>query len=512
MGGIELAWLILLYVINSIGLIFIAIREVHRPSQALTWVVVGVVLPIIGPVIYFIMARPLRVNRKRIALEANSASSLPANVSPTASDIASAVSRITHVSPLRGEVQVLTNGIEKYPALIQSLQNAKHKIDMEYFIFRDDDIGRVVMDILVDRARHGVNIRFLIDGVGSRKLPKSALKRLHQEGIKCRIFFPVSKQWLSPTLNHRDHNKIVVIDGREAYVGGLNIGNEYLTGTPKSGPWRDTHLRLIGECVKPLSRVFEVNWRVGTPVAMGSMAKLSRGARTQDSRQSGLTNAQRARRASSLVMGEWAAELLHNPHSMSHPVQEAETGTGLVDAFIQTVESGPDREVPAIRNLYFLCLNQATSSIDITTPYFVPDSDLTIALKMAVQRGVKVRLLVPKKPDHRIVEMASRTYYPELLNSGLQVYLYEGGLLHAKVLIVDGEVSVVGAANFDHRSFRLNYEVSEVIYSHDIAKQLTDQFERDLTQSVRLTPEDVQNRTAVQKFLDRGARVLSPLI
>jgi phosphatidylserine/phosphatidylglycerophosphate/cardiolipin synthase-like enzyme len=490
--------MILLYIMNLFALIFIAVREVHRPSQALTWVMIGAVLPFVGPLMYFAMARPLRVKRKGVAPAAKSDLHLPDELPPSAYNIARTVSHMINLAPLRGEVQVLTNGREKFPALMKSLQSAKKSIDMEYFIFRDDDIGKTVMDILVERARKGVQIRLLVDGVGSRKLSKSAIQRLQQEDIECRRFFPITTQWLSPTLNHRDHNKIVVIDGREAYVGGINIGNEYLVGTPKFGPWRDTHIRLIGECVQQLSRVFEVNWQVGTPQHTGKP-------KTEPVRL-------RARRASSLVMGEWAAELLTDTDLPAHRSQARDPENRLVHAYMQTVESGPDREVPAIRNLFFLCLNQATSSIDITTPYFVPDGDILRALKMAIQRGVKVRLLIPKKPDHRIVELASRTYYEELLNSGLEIYHYEGGLLHAKVMVVDGEVSVVGAANFDLRSFRLNYEVSEVIYSRDIARQLTDQFERDLTKSVRLTLDEVRNKTSVQKFIDRGARVLSALI
>jgi phosphatidylserine/phosphatidylglycerophosphate/cardiolipin synthase-like enzyme len=186
----------------------------------------------------------------------------------------------------------------------------------------------------------------------------------------------------------------------------------------------------------------------------------------------------------------------------------------LQKAYVQTLEGNPGIPTQVIRQAYFICLTQATQTIDITTPYFVPDADIIMAIKTAVARGVRVRLLVPRQMDFTtvIVGAASRTYYGELLEAGVHIYLYNKGVLHAKLMIIDGEIAEVGAANYDMRSFRLDYEVCEVLYSADVARQLTEQFERDLTDSVPLRIEDLRQRSRSQRILEQGARLLSPLL
>jgi phosphatidylserine/phosphatidylglycerophosphate/cardiolipin synthase-like enzyme len=183
-------------------------------------------------------------------------------------------------------------------------------------------------------------------------------------------------------------------------------------------------------------------------------------------------------------------------------------------AYVQTLEGNPGIPTQVIREAYFICLTLATKTVDITTPYFVPDADIIMAIKTAVARGVRVRLLIPSQMDLStvVVGAASRTYYGELLEAGVHIYLYKKGVLHAKQMIIDGEIAEVGAANYDMRSFRLDYEVCEFIYSVDVARQLTEQFERDLTYSMRLRIEDLQQRSRSQRILDQGARLLSPLL
>lgn len=495
-------WIFWLYCVNTFFLLVVAIREARRPTQALTWLTVGFVLPILGFVGYFITSNPLRIRRERQTPLYSEADKLPDSFSRSSSVIAQSLHQFT-VHGLRStQVQVLTNGSETFARLMESLHDAQRTIDLEYYIFRHDGIGSRMTDLLIERAREGVRIRFIRDGWASRKFPRSEITRMTDAGIECRTMFPVRFPWVLSTLNYRDHCKIVVIDGREAFTGGINVGDEYLGLNPNIGFWRDTHLRVIGEVQSDLQDIFDAHWEIASPERI----LLRRGSERPQHRLRSIEAPRIA--AHSRLSTAWDVEL-----ATLDGATEAELSTArLPHAYVQTLEGDPEIPTQIIRQAYFTCITQAEKTIDITTPYFIPDADIIMAIKTAVARGVRVRLLVPHRVVPGVVGPASRTYYGELVEAGVHIYLYDKGMLHAKVMTIDGELSIVGAANYDMRSFRLDYEVCEVIYNIEVARGLIEQFNRDVSDSIPLRVEDVQRRSASQRIREQAARLLSPLL
>jgi cardiolipin synthase A/B len=470
---------------------------VRRPAKALNWLTICLILPVIGFGLYLSSSNPMRIRRERLTSPHNESDTLPHSFGRSASLIAHASRHLTVHDLRTGRVQVLTNGLETYEKLIESIENANRTIDLEYFTYRDDQIGRRITDRLIERASAGVRVRFVRDGWGSRTFPRTQIIRMINAGIECRTFFPVRFPWVLSNWNYRDHCKIVVIDEKEAFTGGINVGYEYTGLKPNVGFWRDTHIRLVGEVAVDLQAVFDAHWNIASPERMKTrthrnVAPLGRAA-----------------------LSGWSAEVSAELGTISGAEADSAPNTeALQKAYVQTFEGNPGVPTQVIREAYFICLTQATQTIDITTPYFVPDADIIAALNTAVARGVRVRLLVPRRfdPSTMVVGAASRTYYGELLEAGVHIYQYNKGVLHAKLMIIDGEIAEVGAANYDMRSFRLDYEVCEVIYSADVARELTKQFEQDLTDSVPLRIEDLLRRSLPQRIADQGARLLSPLI
>jgi cardiolipin synthase len=502
-----LVWILWLYLLNTVFMFIVAVREVRRPAKALTWLTIGLVLPVIGFGLYLSTSNPAHIRRKRLTAPHNESDKLPDSFSRSASVIAHALRHLTVHGLRTGRVQLLTNGIETYEKLIESVENAQKTIDLEYFTYRDDQVGRRITERLIERAAVGVQVRFVRDGWGSRKFPRPQIVRMMDAGIECRTFFPLRFPWIFSNWNYRDHCKIVVIEGKEAFTGGINVGYEYTGLKPSVGFWRDTHLRIEGEVAVDLQAIFEAHWQMASPERRKTRTRLN--TKAEDPRSE--TIASLGRPALFEWSGELGAELPTVDGSSGDTVPNTER---LQSAYVQTLEGNPGIPTPVIRQAYFICLTQASQTIDIATPYFVPDADIIMAMKTAVARGVRVRLLVPRQMDLTtvIAGAASRTYYGELLEAGVHIYQYNKGALHAKLMIIDGEISEVGAANYDLRSFRLNYEVCEVMYSTDVAMELTAQFERDLTDSVAVRIEDLLQRSLSQRMLDQGARLLAPLL
>ncbi|MCL6625514.1 MAG: PLDc N-terminal domain-containing protein [Alicyclobacillus shizuokensis] len=542
--------LILVYILETVALMAIALREATRPQRALSWLVIGIVAPVIGPLLYLALSWPVRIHRQGVGRSARQRTSseqrgndTPAPDAPADSlvsawaatenpsstgPLSAALTRITGQPPRPGRVRVLTNGPETYEALVDALKSAQRRIDMEYYIYRADHVGRLVTATLMERAQAGVKIRFVRDGVGSRQFPKETVAEMAAVGIACRTLFPLRFPWIGPRLNYRDHCKIVVVDDEIAFLGGINIGDEYTGLKPGIGHWRDTHLCLTGEGVSALTEVFEMNWSIATadsatPEDRAAVSDTNhrRQARWRwRGRFAGMRAIRRTRPALSVEFadldgGDLTQSRDPGPAGSEHregaqgPAAAGLAGQGS-EALVQLIASGPDSPSPTQKELFFLCITLAERRVEITTPYFAPDADLIMAMKTAVARGVRVRLLVPKHPDHRLVELASQTYYGSLLESGIEIYQYEPGILHAKVMTVDESVAVVGAANYDPRSFRMNFEVSEVIYSQAVNEHLRNQFERDLESSTPLHLADLRQRPLWQRALDRAARVFAP--
>lgn len=372
-------------------------------------------------------------------------------------------------------VQILADGEEKFRDLFETMRGAKRYIHIQYYIFKRDELFAEMLDILKEKAAQGVEVRLLYDSLGSREIRRSDWKRIRSCGIRTGDFFPAHFGRLQGRINYRNHRKIVVVDGEVGYIGGYNVGREYISKDKRFGYWRDTHLKLSGSSVTALQMHFSLDWNYAT----GENLFL---------------------RPEMFERGEW-----------TQLGERTETGAGVG---IQIITSGPDRDRNSrqIRDTFLAMIYQARKSIDIQTPYFIPDEPVLSALLFAVRSGVRVRLMIPCKPDHPFVYWATHAYMGELLMAGAECFVYENGFLHSKGMVVDAVVACYGTANMDIRSFRLNFEVNALLYDEGVAGELTELFERDIVSCRRVTPEDYEKREMRIRFKEQLFRLLSPLL
>lgn len=312
----------------------------------------------------------------------------------------------------------------------------------------------------------------MFDGMGGRFMSKKILDNLKSHGIKLGVFFPATLGRINFRINYRNHRKIAVIDGKIGYVGGFNIGKEYVDGSKKFGHWRDTHLRIVGEAVNGLELRFGLDWKYAT-------------------------------REDIFLNDKYFTEL----DEMDFVPEEGDNILRM-----QIISSGPDSETKLIRDNYIEIINHAKNHVYIHTPYFIPDEAFISALNIAARSGVDVRLMIPCMPDHPFVYSATLSWAGTLLEAGGKVYTYEKGFLHAKSVMADGKVACVGTANMDIRSFELNFEVNAMIYDEDIAVELEDNFMRDIYDSKEYTLSMYKNRSLIQRVKEQVSRLLSPLL
>lgn len=362
------------------------------------------------------------------------------------------------------EIVIYTDGERKFQELFNSIENAKDHIHMEYYIIRNDDLGNKLLNLLSKKAKEGVEVRLLYDSVGGRQISKDKIEKLKGSGVKVAVFFASTVPFINFKINYRNHRKIVVIDGIVGFVGGFNVGNEYMGLNNKIGYWRDTHLKIRGDAVIDLQTRFFLDW-------------------SHASKQ----------------------ELMFLPKYFPDNRIQGKVG-------IQIISSGPDKSDEVIKSNYVKMINSAKKSILIQTPYFIPDASVFEAIKIAAASGVDVRIMIPCKPDHPFVYWATYWYCGGLLKYGVKVYIYEYGFLHAKTLVIDGTVASVGTANFDVRSFKLNFECNAIIYDTKTSQMLYDIFMDDLNYSMELTRELYLERGILIRFKESVCRLLAPLL
>ena len=366
---------------------------------------------------------------------------------------------------LNNNVQFYYEGGPFFDELIADLENAQDTINMEFFIYRSDELGRRIKEILARKAQEGVKVRLLFDGVGCfNKLSWKFKRELKESPIDARYFLDPMNILSSRLLNYRNHRKIVVIDGQIGYTGGMNIGLEYMDGGRQFHRWRDTHLRLVGESVQLLQGVVLSDWYN------------SGGDVVQDARFFPLP----ASRGSYLPM--------------------------------QIVVSGPDSDWNSIKKLFLHLISNANNRISIQSPYFIPDQPLMNALETAALSGVEVNLMMTGCPDKRIPFWVAHTYFEDLLKAGVNIYLYEQGFLHAKVLLVDEMISTVGSCNMDTRSFHLDYEVNAFFYDTKITTELIAQFNADVAECKQITFEDIRELTIFRRLRNSIFRMIAPVL
>ncbi|WP_240688936.1 cardiolipin synthase [Ammoniphilus sp. YIM 78166] len=467
----------LLPLLNFALAIFIIYMERRNISSTWVWLMVLLLLPVVGFALYMIFGQ--NISRERIyRLKSKGHDHRNESVDEQMAEIKRGMllstkylSKYQHLISMNlvhndslltqdNEVQVFTTGQDKFKVLLEQIEQAKAHVHLLYYKMASDGLGSRVLDALVRKAQEGVEVRVIYDDVGSTGLPKEFFAPLVKAGGKVFSFFPSKVSFLNGKLNFRNHRKIAVIDGRIGFVGGYNIGDEYLGLDKNIGNWRDTHLMIRGGAVQRLQSQFLLDWNVAADDVM-----------TYDPKY--------------------------------FPEGEAKGNMA-----IQIVSSGPHSGREEIKDAFLKLIFQAKKSIYVQTPYFVPDESMLNALRIAAFSGVDVRVMIPKKPDSRIVGWASLAYLSDLVQAGVKCYLYDNGFLHAKTLVIDREVASVGSTNMDNRSFKLNFEVSAILYDQQLACQLENIFNQDMQHSVLLS----QGEGRLGRVKESVGRLLSPIL
>lgn len=363
-------------------------------------------------------------------------------------------------------IDLFFDGKDKFKQLLSDIAEAKNHIHIQYYIFRKDGVGKQIIDALVEKAKQGVKVRVLYDELGSRKLRRKDFSELTAVGGEIGVFFPSRFPLINIRLNYRNHRKLVIIDGQIGYVGGFNVGDEYLGLSKKFGYWRDTHIRISGTAVDPMQTRFIMDWN------------------------------------------QASKHFYIHFEDRYFPTEKQCHG----DAVLQIVSSGPDSEWEQIKNGYIKMILSAKESVYIQSPYFIPDKSLLDAIQIAATTGIEVSLMIPNKPDHPFVYWATYSHVGELLKAGANVYIYEKGFIHAKTIVVDRKICSVGTANIDMRSFKLNFEVNAFIYDKQTSETLACTFEKDILLSTHLTKELYDKRSKRIRFKESVSRLLSPIL
>ncbi|MFU2417856.1 cardiolipin synthase [Peptacetobacter sp. AB800] len=470
-----------IYLINFILVVDLIFRGKRNIDNTLTWIVILVLVPPVGFILYAMFGRSIakknmfRVKEKEDKVIKDkileSYVEIESNLDPYLDENKDIIYTLANSNNAHFTAD---NDVDIYPesnmffnSLLEELKKAEEYINIQFYIFKDDRIGKEIIEILKEKAQSGVEVRLLYDAVGGRNLSRKAVKEMKEAGVQVANFFPSFLNIINFNINFRNHRKIVVIDGKVGFVGGFNVGDEYLGRDPKFGEWRDTHIRLTGSCVIDLSMRFLLDWRYTTK---------------------------------------------ENLDLAKYFTKKREKSTGNVG--IQIVSSGPDiTELDEIKYGYMKMIQKARDYVYIQSPYLILDKTLMETLKVACLSGVDVRIMIPSKPDHPFVYWASYSYAGELLNYGAKIYTYGGdAFLHAKTIVYDDSVASIGTANMDIRSFELNFEVNAFIYSEEKAREQRMIFERDIENSREITKEIYESRSTYIKIKESISRLLSPVL
>ncbi len=472
--------ILILNIFLAIALIFLERRDATSPWA---WLLVLFFIPIFGFLIYLMFGRRLRekhlfrwegrnkigidqlIDYQMSAIENNTFEFRKEELEKYKDMIYLHLRNNDAVLTQDNAMTVFNDGSDKFEALIQDLEQATNHIHIQYYIFRLDNLGKRILNVLERKAKEGVEVRLLFDDMGSRGLYKRHFHNFIRLGGKVEAFFPSILPLINTRLNYRNHRKIVVIDGATAYIGGFNVGDEYLGQVKKFGYWRDTHLRIEGSAVHPIQTRFLLDWN------QASAEK----------------------------------DIEYNEQYFPAIPRKG-------DISMQIVSSGPDSEWEQIKDGYLKMIFRAKKYIYIQTPYFIPDVSFLDALRIACLSGVDVRIMIPNKPDHVFVYWATYSNVGHLLKAGAKIYIYDNGFLHSKQIVIDDEVATVGTANIDVRSFKLNFEVNAFIYDPIAAHQLAELFEQDLLVSRELTLETYQQRSFTIRLKESIAHLISPIL
>lgn len=481
--GIVALFLVVLLVLNVFFAAVTVFLERRDTSATWAWLLVLTFIPILGFLIYLIFGRKLSRKKifdwkgqEKIGLKESTANQIDLirqkefpfsddNVKKHRDLIYLLLVNDGAILTQDNDVDIFVDGHEKFDALVRDMENATDHIHLLYYTFRSDNLGKRILEVLERKAAQGLNVRVVYDAMGSRTTKKSFFKQLVKNGGEVHPFFPSKFPLINFRLNYRNHRKLAIIDGKTGYIGGFNIGEEYLGLAKKFGYWRDTHLRVSGKAVYAMQTRFIMDWNSAKPL-----------------------------------------------QKLDYKSRYFPAFYGEGQSSMQIVSSGPDSDWQQIKNGYIKMINSAKKYIYLQTPYFIPDASLLEALKIASLSGVDVRIMIPNKPDHAFVYRATTSYVGELIETGAKIFIYDNGFIHAKTMVVDGEIASVGTANMDFRSFRLNFEVNAFIYDKKLVQQLEDIYLEDILKSYQLTKELYVSRSLWIKFKEAVSRLLSPIL
>ncbi|GHV02281.1 cardiolipin synthase [Bacteroidia bacterium] len=472
-----------LYVAVAVAMVITIIHDRRDTTKSLAWIVVVSMIPFAGMALYILFGRNHRknkiFNRKLIKdlqqIEALSSRQLKYldelqkqslhnnQIFGNREIITLLLNNNKALLTTRNRIDLLNNGRQAFDALIEAIAAARESIHLEYYIFENDHLGRRIGDLLMEKARSGVEVRLIYDAVGSWGLSGEYIRQMRRAGVEVRTFMPVAFPWLTSRVNYRNHRKIVVVDGRVGFTGGMNIADRYLA-TKGRKAWRDTHIRLEGDAVVMLQTIFVTDWF--------------------------------------FVSGhEQLDDQKYFPRND-------------IDGFVpmQIASCGPDSDWASIMQAYFAAINKARDHIYICSPYFLPNNAIYTALRVASLSGVDVRIMIPKHADHKVVYWATCSYISDMQRAGVKVYQYHKGFNHSKLLMIDGQMCSIGTANMDIRSFEDNFEVSAMIYDPVFTAQLEELFHADLHASTLIDPKKWDKRPRWRKFVEGLCSLLSPLL
>ncbi|MCG6187489.1 cardiolipin synthase [Maribellus maritimus] len=471
----------LVFLLTAIPVAIMIVWEKRSPFKTAAWILVLILLPIFGVVFYLIFGQEYRkrklfsrsgikslgkirrLSTKQLREFEQSHLHLDKKIREKEKIIRLLLNNSNALLTTGNKLKILNGGKQTFDAIFEAIQNASHHIHLEYYILADDKIGRRLKDLLIAKSRQGVEVRIIIDDVGSWGLGNKNIEEFRKNGVEIYPFMEVRFPRLTSQVNFRNHRKIVIVDGEIGFTGGINVADRYIEGIKKIGPWRDTHLQLEGDAVACLQVVFAADWY--------------------------------------FVINENINGRKYFPAFSEAP------GTA-----VQISASGPDSDWENISQAFFAAITNARKRVYIVTPYLMPPPNIVSALKMTSLSNVDVRIIIPKKSDAIIPRWCSFSYVEELMEAGIRIFFYEAGFIHSKYIIVDDVFSSVGTTNLDFRSLETNFEVNAFIYDEEFTAELEKTFTVDLKNSYEITLEEWQQRPWHKKFRESLAHIFSPML
>ncbi|MBN1414245.1 MAG: cardiolipin synthase [Bacteroidales bacterium] len=481
-------WILLFEICYGIILALVCLRIIYdtrNSSKTVSYLLLAVFVPFGGMLFYFMFginyrkrilySKKLTTDEKRYEeLNKRIIASTKRNLALDADGIGNEEGLVNlllrdNLSPLTNGnlVKLLINGEEKFPEVIDALRSARKHIHLEYYIYENDIIGNMIKDVLIEKAREGVKVRFIYDDYGSRSIRKKLVKELREGGVEAYPFNRIRLVYFANRINYRNHRKMIIIDGKTGFTGGINVSDKYINKPDDKGKmyWRDTHLRIDGPGILILQHIFLCDWNFCSRQKLESEPTLF----------------------------------------------DIESRPGK-KVYVQIASSGPDSPNSTIMLSLLRAITMAKKEILITTPYFIPGGSIMDGIKMASLGGVSVKVLVPGISDSKIVNAAARSYYGEMLRSGVEIYFYRKGFIHAKTMVIDNSFAVIGTANMNHRSFNLDFEVNAIIYNVNFSENVSKVFHTDILDAEKVSYDRWKMRPVYIKLAERIARLLSPVL